>query len=152
MRPYFKCGTEIVTSSSVESIFAEYKTRLFKACIPMRVDKFVVSHLDYLDDRLRLDFASNATEQDIKTSPKRNETDIFNSDSLLDVTLSSINEKIMHISTDIDSNVDSNTDSNLHESHEMIKIDTKISDSPYSVFSDTCCLNFKENWTDNERC
>jgi len=93
MRPYFKCDTEIATSSSVESIFAEYKTRLFKGCIPMRVDKFVVSHLDYLDGRLRLDFASNATEQNIKTSPKRNETDSFDSDLLLDVTLSSTNEK-----------------------------------------------------------
>jgi len=93
MRPYFKCDTEIATSSSVESIFAEYKTRLFKGCIPMRVDKFVVSHLDYLDGRLRLDFASNATEQNIKTSPKRNETDSFDSDLLLDATLSSTNEK-----------------------------------------------------------
>jgi len=74
----------------------------------------VVSHLDYLDGRLRLDFASNATEQDIKTSPKRNKTYNFNSDSLTDATLSLTNEKIMHISTDIDSNIDSNTDSNLH--------------------------------------
>jgi len=91
MRLYFKCDTEIATSSSVESIFTEYKTRLFKGCIPMRVDKFVVSHLDYLDGRLRLDFASeqnlNAIEQNIKTSPKRNETDSFESDLLLDATL-----------------------------------------------------------------
>jgi len=92
MRLYFKCDTEIATSSSVESIFAEYKTRLFKGCIPMRVDKFVVSHLDYLDGRLCLDFASHA-EQDIKTSPKRNETDSFDSDLLLDATLNSTNEK-----------------------------------------------------------
>jgi len=138
MRPYFKCGTEIA-SSSVESIFAEYK-------ILMRVDKFVVSHLDYLDGRLRLDFASNATEQNIKTSLKRNETYSFNSDSSLNATLSLTNEKIMHISTDIDSNIDSNTNSNLHESHETIKVDIKVSDSSYSVSSDTCCLNFKENW------
>jgi hypothetical protein len=62
MRPYFKSGAEIATSSAVESLFAEYKTRLFKGCIPMRVDKFVVNHLDYLDGRLRLDYAANATE------------------------------------------------------------------------------------------
>jgi len=97
MRPYFKCGTEIATSPSVESIFAEYKTRLFEECIPMRVDKFVVSHLDYLDGILRLDFASNATEQDIKTSLKRNETDSFDSDLLLDATLRLTNKKNAHL-------------------------------------------------------
>lgn len=60
MRPHFKTGTEVATSSSVESIFAEYKTRLFKGCLPMRVDKFVARHLDYLDGKLRLDYAANA--------------------------------------------------------------------------------------------
>lgn len=38
MRPHFKTGTEVSTSSSVESLFAEYKTRFFKGCIPMRVN------------------------------------------------------------------------------------------------------------------
>lgn len=59
MRPYFKCGTDIATPSSVESLFAEYKTRLFKGNIPMRVDKFIIYHIDYLDGRLRLDLAGN---------------------------------------------------------------------------------------------
>lgn len=42
----------------------------------MRVDKFVICHLDYLDGRLRLDFAVNisSTEQDIKISPNKNLT------------------------------------------------------------------------------
>lgn len=52
MRPYIKTRMEIVTSSSVESIFAEYKSRFFKGCIPMRVDKFIITHLNYLDGRL----------------------------------------------------------------------------------------------------
>lgn len=30
MRPYFQAGKEVATSFSVESLFAEYKTRLFK--------------------------------------------------------------------------------------------------------------------------
>jgi len=47
----------------------------------MRVDKFAI-HLDHFDGRLLLDFASNATEQDIKTSPKRNETNSSDSDSM----------------------------------------------------------------------
>lgn len=57
---HFKTGTEVSTSSSIESIFAEYKTRFFKGCLPIRVDKFVANHLDYLDERLRLDYATNA--------------------------------------------------------------------------------------------
>lgn len=83
MRPYFKTGSEISTSSSVESLFAEYKTRLFKGCIPMRVDKFVANHLDYLDGRLRLDYAENAfsTQQECKRlSPKNNESDAYKSE------------------------------------------------------------------------
>jgi len=139
MRPYFKSGAEIATSSSVESLFAEYKTRLFKGCIPMRVDKFIISHLDYLDGRLRLDFASNATEQDIRTSPKQNETNSFDhSDSVLDETLSIINEKQLYNSTDT-------SDTKIDDSHDT-KIDAKISDSSYSVSNESCCLNFKENW------
>lgn len=68
MRPYFNTGTEIATSSSVESIFAEYKSRFFKGCIPMRVDKFIITHLNYLDGRLRLDFAAQQ-ESKISTEP-----------------------------------------------------------------------------------
>lgn len=42
----------------------------------MRIDKFVICHLDYLDDRLRLDFAGNisSTEQELKISENKNLT------------------------------------------------------------------------------
>jgi len=105
----------------------------------MRVDKFIISHLDYLDGRLRLDFASNATEQDIRTSPKQNETNSFDhSDSVLDETLSIINEKQLYNSTDT-------SDTKIDDSHDT-KIYAKISDLSYSVSNESCCLNFKENW------
>jgi len=35
---------------------------------------------------------------------------------------------------------------NLHDSHDTINVDTKVSDSLYSVSCDICCSNFKENW------
>lgn len=87
MRSHFKTGMEIATSSSVESIFAEYKRRVFKGCTSMRVDKFVISHLNYIDGRLRLDFANNteqdsidSTEQNIEKSDSFNNVSLFNTD------------------------------------------------------------------------
>nr|XP_034171855.1 uncharacterized protein LOC117600474 isoform X2 [Osmia lignaria] len=62
MKPYFKCGSQIATSSFVEAEFAQLKTRVFKNELPKRVDKFILRHLEYLDGRLRLTF--NASNQE----------------------------------------------------------------------------------------
>lgn len=51
MRLHFQIGEEIATSSSVESAFADLKNRAFKNQLPMRADKFVYEHLDYLDGK-----------------------------------------------------------------------------------------------------
>lgn len=54
MRSHFNIGEEIVTSSSVEVAFADLKNRAFKGRLPMRADKFVQEHLDYVDSRIKL--------------------------------------------------------------------------------------------------
>lgn len=59
MRSYFQNNRETVTSSFVEAEFAELKTRVFKNKLPMRIDKFIFYHIDYLDGRLKLACASN---------------------------------------------------------------------------------------------
>lgn len=52
MRPYFQRSGEIATSSAVEAEFADIKNREFKGQLPMRVDKFIIQHLDLLDAKL----------------------------------------------------------------------------------------------------
>lgn len=61
MRCYFERSSIIATFSSVESEFADLKRRAFDIKLPMRIDKFVLHHLDYLDSKVKL--ASN--EQDL---------------------------------------------------------------------------------------
>jgi len=54
MRPYFKHSTKIASSSYVEAEFAELKIRAFNNRLPMRVDKFIFHHIEYLDGKLKL--------------------------------------------------------------------------------------------------
>lgn len=61
MQPHFQIGKEIATSTSIEAKFAELKNRAFKGQLPMRADKFVHEHLNYIDGRIK--FAS--CEKDI---------------------------------------------------------------------------------------
>lgn len=67
MRCYFERSSIIATSSSVESEFADLKRREFDIKLPMRIDKFVLHHLDYLDNKVKL--ASN--EQDLPSIEER---------------------------------------------------------------------------------
>lgn len=53
MKPFFGITNRIATSSSVESEFANIKTRAFKNELPQRIDKFVLHHIDYLDGRIK---------------------------------------------------------------------------------------------------
>lgn len=61
MRPYFQRSGQIATSSSVEAEFCDLKNRCFKGQLPMRVDKFVIQHMNFLDAKIML--ASN--ERDV---------------------------------------------------------------------------------------
>lgn len=54
MRPYFQNSTEIATSSAVEAKFNDLKNRGCKGNLPMRVDKFIMLHLNYLDAKIIL--------------------------------------------------------------------------------------------------
>lgn len=69
MRPFFEESSIIATSASVESEFADLKHRAFSIKLPMRIDKFVFQHLNYLDGKIKL--ASN--EYDLSA---KNETDL----------------------------------------------------------------------------
>lgn len=62
MRPYFKRGSPIASSSFVEATFSELKHRVFKNQLPLRVDKFIIRHLEYLEGKLLL---TNSTSEKI---------------------------------------------------------------------------------------
>lgn len=62
MIPYFKCGSKIATSSFVEAEFSQLKTRVFKNELPIRIDKFILRHLEYLNGRLRLTVSASNEE------------------------------------------------------------------------------------------
>lgn len=63
MRPYFNRSGEIVTSSFVEAKFLDLKNQCFKDQLPIKIDKFVIQHLNFLDTKIML--ASN--KKDIPT-------------------------------------------------------------------------------------
>lgn len=65
MHPYFKRFGEIATSSSVQAEFSDLKNRGFKGQLPIRIDKFIVQHLEFLDSKISL--ASNEKDIPIKS-------------------------------------------------------------------------------------
>lgn len=71
MRPHFGRGSTIATSSAVEGEFNNLKNRVFRGKLPMRIDRFVVEHLHYLDGRVteasnKYDLLPNATQYNQK--------------------------------------------------------------------------------------
>lgn len=107
MQPHFRIGAETATSTSVESEFAELKNRAFKGQLPMRADKFVHEHLDYIDGRIKLascqkdilnpnyeednvthNYSANSTEIN---SVKNSSTSTFNCDTTDNVPIQNIN-------------------------------------------------------------
>ncbi|KAL0107450.1 hypothetical protein PUN28_015788 [Cardiocondyla obscurior] len=93
MKHHFKRGAEIATSSFVEAEFAEIKTRYFKNQLPMRVDKFILRHIEYVNGRLKLTCGTDTKEELNKkelSSPKEFEADdVINASS----TNTEINKK-----------------------------------------------------------
>ena len=61
MRLYFKHSRQIATSSHVEAEFAELKTRALKNQLPMRIDKFIFRHIEYLGGKLKLTCGESQT-------------------------------------------------------------------------------------------
>jgi len=78
MRPHFGKASKIATSS-VKAEFTDLKHRTFKNQLPMRIDKFILQHLEHLDGKIKL--ASN--EGDLPSIDKRNlkSTAIINEDN-----------------------------------------------------------------------
>lgn len=72
MHSHFCCDKEIATSSAVEATFADLKYRTFKSELPIRVDKFIVRHIDWLQSKVLLSLSNDnimthITEKSIKT-------------------------------------------------------------------------------------
>lgn len=80
---FFGKGSIIATSVAVESEFCDIKKRAFKGELSMRVNKFILKHLDHIDNKLKL--LSN--ESDIQSSDGRKQlpeiTDSLSSQSTL---------------------------------------------------------------------
>lgn len=76
MRPHFKIGDTVAKSSPVEGAFSNLKNIVFKDRLPMRVDKFVIQHLNYLDGKLKLACAEhNKVKNIISDSETRPQSD-----------------------------------------------------------------------------
>lgn len=111
MRPYFNRSGEIATSSSVEAEFSDLKCRGFKGRLPMRVDKFVIEHLEHLDTKISLvcnerdnesdNFTGNAKKKILSGHFEQKENDIFITNSINNTT-ESLND-----STNYKNNIDS---------------------------------------------
>lgn len=124
MRRHFGRGQKIATSSSVESEFADLKRRAFNGKLPMRIDKFVLEHLDYLDGKVKL--ASN--KQDLpRIARKKPEhegsihEDTTEHDHVANEFETSINEQPEHI------------ESTISSTHEQLEVPNRCSQnlSPY---------------------
>lgn len=92
MRPHFKCGTQVATSSAVESCFTTYKSKVFKGNIPMRVNinLSLIILIILMACRMRTDFAENdfSSKQlydDI--SSDHNKIDAHKTDSSIGISL-----------------------------------------------------------------
>lgn len=58
MHSHFRCDKEVATSTAVEAAFADLKYRTFKGELPMRVDKFIVRHIDWLHGKVLLSMSN----------------------------------------------------------------------------------------------
>lgn len=54
MRPHFGIASTISMSSSVEAEFSDLKHRSFATKLPMRINLFMLQHLDHLDGEVKL--------------------------------------------------------------------------------------------------
>lgn len=153
MRPYFKNSSEIASSSAVEAEFCDLKHRGFKSQLPIKVDKFIVQHLDFLDAKITL--ASNENDVAKNTSLQSNKKDTTCDSMEVDdysMEIGTNNHELSITDIDIESDNDKN---NFKQSFEDNITDTL---SDISVKSIVCALdtdldnknennwNIRENW------
>jgi len=60
MRSHFGCDKITATFSVVEAAFADLKHRTFKGKLPMRIDKFVIKHIDSSQGKTLLALANES--------------------------------------------------------------------------------------------
>lgn len=136
MRSYFDIGDEIATSSSVEAAFADIKKRAFKGQLPMRADRFVKEHLDYIDSRIKL--TSNQSDIVVETSLKefneqQNQVEHNNSSSFEEIQGNNSLNDCCHLGP-------INSDMMHNGSKESVIIDCNINNE------DQINSNICENW------
>lgn len=166
MRLHFQIGEEIATSSSVEAAFADLKNRAFKNQLPMRADKFVYEHLDYLDGKIKLASYQkdilNVSEQNQATlnysaNSVETQTDLSINDCSYSSTIN-YNVQNINITEDIDKNIkidtivnniddlnndnnNNNYNNNDNNDKNSTMIDTIVIDNENQL---SC--NIRENW------
>lgn len=137
MRPYFQIDEEIATSSSVKAEFADLKHRAFKGKLPMRADKFVLQHLDYIDGKIKL---ASCQKSILNTDVEQQNKITHNYSSA-----SSVEMQTEEISFDIStySNVNNR---NITEDIDTDHINEKSTASDTIDSEDQLQCNIYENW------
>lgn len=139
MRGHFQRGQVIATSSSVESNFTDLKQRAFKGQLPMRVDKFVQKHLDYLDGCIKL----TSSEKDTVKAPE-NVADIS---SEIETSSSTASEEIREESqekSDTQISGDKTLPHSAHNYNYSTGATEPLKEQPMN--SDQTIWNSYENW------
>jgi len=112
MKRYFKIGNKIATSSSVEAEFSTLKSKIFKGQLPIRIDKFILQHIQYIEGKLLL---ANAEHHDRATDKENSvviQTDLNKTNECSDLRSSP--------------NVDKELENTLDISCESNEIDIKV--------------------------
>lgn len=81
MKPVFATDENIATSSIVEAEFANLKCRAFDAQLPMRIDKFILRHIKYLQSKLILasqNILDGCCKEDIHSVSVKSNEGIYN--------------------------------------------------------------------------
>lgn len=131
MRPYFKIGGTVAKSSPVEGAFSNLKNVVFKSRLPMRVDKFVIQHLNYLDGKLKLAYAEHNKIKNIISDPeitKPRSDFIVESASIEEKTRSSTYTSVVTVS-DITKQLSLNE---IEKNVSWINIEVKITETSTS--------------------
>lgn len=137
MQPYFQIGKEVATSTSVEAEFADLKNRAFKGQLPMKPDKFIHDHLDYIDGKIKLASHENDILND-DGEQHANVTDEFSSASSAKIDECSNVDTCVY-SDAIDCNI-----STIIENNNKENISLNTSDVVDNAEQLNC--NVRENW------
>lgn len=136
MRPHFKIGDTVAKSSLVEGAFSNLRNIVFKGRLSMRVDKFVIQHLNYLDGKLKLAYADHNEVKNIisdsETRPRSDTTALVSIEEKTRSSTYTVSNKTLFSTTTKDDTIAIN---NITKQFSLNEIDKNAS-SP--------------SWTNNE--